>query len=146
MQDLGNEIRNKEGAGAWMKRLIEKFEEGKDYIIDGIRNPGEVKELKQLKNFYLIVVDAPREIRFQRFLERARPSDPKTWEGFLEIDKRDFEEEDPLGQQVGKCMEMADFKIINNFNLEVFEEKLLQIYNQIIKSIDLFNLSDEKYH
>jgi hypothetical protein len=47
-------------------------------------------------------------------LKRAKDSDPKTWELFLEIDDRDFGESDPLGQQVGKCMDLSDYKIENN--------------------------------
>jgi dephospho-CoA kinase len=132
LQELGNEVRKKEGAGSWMKRLIKKFQPGFDYIIDGIRNPGEIDELRNIPGFYLIAVDAPLEIRFKRLLARAKPSDPKTWEGFLEIDNRDFGEQDPLGQQVGKCMETADFKLINDSDMEEFHKKIQEIYNKII--------------
>lgn len=79
LQDLGNEVRNKEGPGAWARRIIEKFESGKNYIIDGIRNPGEVEELRKIKDFFLIAVDAPQEKRYERLRLRAKPSDPKTW-------------------------------------------------------------------
>lgn len=133
LQDLGNEVRNNEGAGVWVKRIVEKLESGKNYIIDGIRNPGEVDELKKIKNFFLIAVDAPQEKRYERLRLRAKPSDPKTWEGFLEIDIRDFGEDDPLGQQVCKCMEMADFFIFNNSNVEVLMKRVKEIFNEIEK-------------
>jgi dephospho-CoA kinase len=134
LQELGNEVRKKEGAGSWMRRLIKKIQPGFDYVIDGIRNPGEVDELRKIPGFYLIAVDAPQETRFKRFLSRAKPSDPKTWEEFLEIDNRDFGEEDPLGQQVGKCMEMGNFKLINDSILEKFQKKIEMIFNKIQKS------------
>ncbi len=133
LQDLGNEVRNKEGPGAWAKRIIEKLELGKNYIVDGIRNPGEVEELRKIKNFFLIAVDAPQEERYERLRLRAKPSDPKTWEGFLEIDNRDFGEDDPKGQQVCKCMEMADFFIFNNSNIEVLMERIKDVYKQILR-------------
>ena len=133
LQDLGNEIRNKEGPGGWAKRIIGKFEFGKNYIVDGIRNPGEVEEFKKLKDFFLIAVDAPQEKRYERLRLRAKPSDPKTWEDFLEIDIRDFGEDDPKGQQVCKCMEMASFFIFNNSNIDILKKRISEIYKEILK-------------
>ena len=46
-QDLGNEMRNKFGAGFWAKKLAEKIHPGKNYVIDGIRNPAEIIELRK---------------------------------------------------------------------------------------------------
>jgi len=132
LQDLGNEVRNKEGVGGWVRRLIEKMDLNKNYIVDGIRNPGEVEELRKLNNFFLIAVDAPQEKRYERLRLRAKPSDPKTWEGFLEIDIRDFGEDDPKGQQVCKCMEMADFFIFNNSDLEVLMKRVKEVYGEIL--------------
>ncbi len=128
LQDLGNEIRHNEGKNAWIKRLILKLDKSKNCIIDGIRNPGEIEELRKLDNFFLISVDAPQKVRFDRLLKRKKPSDPKTWEDFLEIDKRDFQEDDPLGQQVGKCMKQADFKIINDSDIDKLNKKIEEIF------------------
>ena len=44
--------------------------------------------------------------------------------GFLEIEERDFGEEDINGQQVGKCMEESDFLIFNEDRLTDFENKV----------------------
>jgi len=97
---------------AEMIKELEK-DSPKNAIVDGIRNPAEVVELKRkFKDFILISIDAPQRERFQRILKRARESDPKDWEGFLKIDLRDLGEKDPLGQQVGECMKLADFKIL----------------------------------
>jgi dephospho-CoA kinase len=131
LQDLGNDIRSKEGAGAWMKRLIKKLDLSKNNIIDGIRNPGEIEELRKVKDFYLISVGAPQKIRYQRVSKRAKPSDAQDWEGFLKMDERDFGEKDPLGQQVGKCMEMADYNLLNDSSIEDFKKKIEEIYNKI---------------
>ncbi len=112
MQDLGDELREKYGVGALMKMLLEKIEPGKDYIFDRLRNPGEAEFLRNnAKDFIFIAVDAPQKIRFERILKRNKPSDPKTWEEFLKVDNRDFfDETNLMGQRVGKCMEIADFK------------------------------------
>lgn len=132
IQDTGNELRNKYGAGIWAKRLLEKMLDKKGYIVDGIRNPGEIYELRKRRDFYLISIDAPQKQRFERLIKRAKPSDPKIWEDFLVIDKRDFAEDDPNGQQVGKCMEMADYNLMNDSSVEGFKKKIEEIYGDIL--------------
>ena len=131
LQDLGNLIRQQEGPGAWVKRILSKIEGSEDYIIDKIINPAEIEELRKTGDFYLISVDAPQEDRFQRVLKRDKDSDPKEWEAFLEIDNRDFGEEDPLGQQVGKCMELADYSLVNDSTWEIFQEKIKELCEKI---------------
>ena len=97
-------------------------------IVDGIRNPAEIMELRKLKNFFLIVVDAPSTIRFRRMVEINRESDPKTWEDFLRIDARDKGmNESESGQSVARCMKQADFTLINDKTLEETKEKV-EIY------------------
>ena len=132
MQDFGNLLREQEGTNSWIKRLMKKMNSNDDYVIDGIRNPGEIDELRKMKDFILIAIDAPKEDRFQRMLKRRKPSDPKTWEEFLVIDERDFGEEDSKGQQVGKCMEMADYKIDNNSSYDDFIKKVSEILEKIL--------------
>lgn len=131
LQDLGNLLRVQEGAGIWARKIAEDISPSGDYVIDGIRNPAEIEELRKLKDFYLISVDANQEKRCRRALERAKPSDPKTREGFLEMDARDFGEEDPSGQQVRKCMDLADYHLENNFTLEALERQIDKIYSEM---------------
>ncbi len=133
LQDLGNLIRKKEGAGALAKRIIKKIKRKKNYVIDGIRNTGEIKELRKKfgKEFYLISVGGNLKVRWKRVQKRGRESDPKTFEEFVKIDKRDYKENIKNGQEVKKCMELADFKIINNSSIEKLKQKTEKIYNQI---------------
>lgn len=142
LQDLGNELRMKEGGGALAKRLIVSLDKDVDYIVDSIRNPLEVVELKRYKNFFLISVDAPQKIRFDRVIKRAKDIDPKTWEEFVELDNRDFCEKDEkgniveLGQQVGRCMELADFKLVNAGSFDSFQKKILELIEEIKRIIN----------
>jgi len=133
MQNLGDEIREKYGAGGLMKMLLKKTEPGKNYIFDSLRNPGEAEFLRNnVKDFVLIAVDAPQKIRFERILRRNKPSDPKTWEEFLKIDNRDFfDETNLMGQRVGKCMEIADFKIVNDSDLKRSMKEIEEIWKRI---------------
>ena len=138
MQNLGDELRENYGPGALMKMLLEKTEPEKNYIFDSLRNPGEAEFLrKNVKDFILIAVDAPQKIRFERILKRNKPSDPKTWKEFLKIDNRDFfDETNPMGQQVGKCMELADFKIVNDADLKKSKKEIKEAWEKIKKGID----------
>lgn len=131
LQDIGNELREKFGVAVLAKRSLEKLS-GKNAIIDGIRNPGEIEELRKTGNFILIGVDAPLQDRFKRLIERARESDPKDWNSFLEMDKRDKGlNEAESGQQVAKCLMMADFKIMNNGSIGELNEKVEQVLEKI---------------
>ena len=135
MQNLGDDLRKKHGIGALMQLLLRKTEKGKNYIFDSLRNPGEADFLRnELGEFFLIAVDAPREIRFKRIVQRKKPSDPKTWEDFLRIDERDLcDKENPLGQQVKKCIEIADFKIMNDGDLKGSMKQVEEIYKKLIE-------------
>ena len=116
LQDIGDDLRRKEGDGIFAKRAIEQLKgKSKKIIIEGIRNPGEVKYLRSIPGFFLISVDAPQETRFKRVLKRSKPWDPKDWETFLKIDGRDSRDDDNRsGQQVRRCMKMADTEIQND--------------------------------
>jgi dephospho-CoA kinase len=135
MQDLGDELREKHGAGAIMKLLLEIADKDKikNYVFDSLRNAGESDFLSEnAKDFILIGVDASQKLRFERIISRGKPSDPKTWEEFLEVDNRDFfDEKNPLGQQVGKVMENADFIIMNDGSLEDSMRKIEEIWGEI---------------
>jgi len=138
MQNLGDELRKKGGMEALMKILLErtKKEPEKNYIFDSLRNDGEYSFLKQnIPDFVLIAVDAPREIRFKRILERGKPHDPKTWQDFLKVDERDLEDkQNPLGQQTAKLLKLADFVIINDADIEKAMAQVKEVYSKIIKA------------
>ena len=92
-------------------------------VIEGIRNPAEVNYLRTLPNFKLIAVKAKKAVRFARFKKRGKPWDPKTWKEFLIIDRRDRGlGQKKYGQQVEKCVKMADEEIKNNGNLKYLEK------------------------
>ncbi len=131
LQDIGNELRLKFGNSVLADRIIEKVKHTQNnrFVIDGIRNPAEVMAFKTAfnENFILISITAPREKRFQFMLSRNRPSDPKTWEEFIKIDERDLgKDESSHGQQVKKCMQMADITIENDSTIQVLTQKLIE--------------------
>jgi len=139
LQNLGNELRENMGKEVLAKLVADKINNQQylDAIVDGIRNHNEVEYLKNnLKNFYLISVDALKENRFNRLVARNRESDPKTWEEFLKVDERDKGiGESESGQNVGKCMGMADFTLINDADFESVRLKVEELYEEIERKL-----------
>ncbi len=138
LQDLGNEYREKYGVGFLAEQINKRIkrEELKNVVVDGIRNPGEVSVLKKYKDFFLVSVDAPKEVRFKRMVERDRESDPKTWEGFILVDNRDLGiGEIETGQAVEKCMGFSDYTLINDGNLEEIKSKIEDLYEKIERKV-----------
>jgi len=119
---LGTEMREKFGNGILAKRINEKIgslkKQGKNnFVVDSIRNPGEIKELRKNEGFILVAVYADAKIRFQRLLKRGRIGDAQTFEKFLEHEKKENNDEG-AGQQLDKCIEMADTIINSNGTVE----------------------------
>ncbi len=133
-QNLGNELRKQYGTDVLVKIAV-SFMQKKDFlIIDGIRNPGEVDFLRESfgDSFKLIAVDAPQQIRFERMSQRKREGDPATWDDFVKLDERDQGKDEPeYGQQVRKCVEMADMVLQNDGSLEEFQKKVEDTIKQI---------------
>lgn len=132
LQDLGNAMREKYGNGYWAERAISRIEKGKNYVIAGIRNPGEIEVLKRLGEFRLIGIEAPLERRLQWILARKKDSDPKTIEEIKAIDARDRGVgEASSGQQSAKCFEMADVYIQNEGTFEDLGKKISELLETI---------------
>ncbi len=127
-QNLGNELRKQYGNDILAKIAVSFMQKNKDFlVIDGIRNPGEVDFLKTKfgVDFKLVAVDAPQQVRYERISQRKREGDPQTLEEFVKLDERDQgKEESDYGQQVRKCIEMADITIQNDGSLEDLERKV----------------------
>ena len=111
---LGTEMREKLGNAILAVKINEKIRQlqNKDIVVDSIRNPGEIEELRKNNNLILIGVHTDSKIRFERLVRRGRVGDSKTFEEFLEHEKKENNNEGS-GQQLDRCMGMAD-KIINS--------------------------------
>ena len=134
MQAEGNALRKEKGAGAISELLVSKIksQQYKNVIVDGIRNPAEIEVFRQLKNFYLIVVDAPQKLRFERMRSRNRENDPQTWEEFVKLEDREMGLGQPEdGLQIKRCIGQADYILINDGSLQDAEKKIEEIYEKI---------------
>ena len=126
LQRVGTELRKRFGNSVLADRVLEKIgqEPEKDFVIDSIRNPAEVEALRQRKDFTLVFVDAPIEVRFERIKTRQREKDPVALEDFKKAEQKELENKDSANQQLLRCREMADLIIHNDSTLESLYKKI----------------------
>ncbi len=133
LQDIGDELRKKYGRDILAQRAVEATKNKKQVVIEGIRNPAEIEYLKKLPNFTLVAVKSIRELRYGRLLKRNKPWDPKTWNDFLVVDRRDLGiRQKSSGQQVGKCLAYADYTITNNKDIKDLNRKIEKLIDKLI--------------
>jgi deoxycytidylate deaminase/dephospho-CoA kinase len=118
LQDLGDELRREKGPATLVETAI-AASSGDRVALDGIKNPAEVQWLdRTVDRFYLLAIDASRNARENRKVA--------TGQGYLSpqefdhAERRDRAETDAWGvliqegQQVERCVRMADFVLWND--------------------------------
>ncbi len=142
LQDIGNKLRKEDiklgnSGGIIIRKAITILEREKcknPIVINNIKNPLEVEELKKYSNAYLIAIDTSRPIRWERIKEEQYDND---YAQFLKDDDRDQDEglklrikdkdkEEKIyyyGQQVQKCVDLADIVIDNDMDFRDSQEK-----------------------
>jgi dephospho-CoA kinase len=120
---LGNDMRRENGPSCLAAAVREKLTEKENYIIDSIRNPSEITELRKTGDFILIGIDAPVEMRFKRSLKRKRRGDAVTLSEFVEKEEKE-NKNNAENQQLEKCLNMADVVILNDSSLDELSERI----------------------
>jgi len=115
LQDLGDELRSNLGNDVLAKRVatLPEFKHADMVVIDSIRHPAEIEYLKEVFDAKIIGVTASPEKLFDRMRQRNREGDPKTFEEFEKMLKREMGIEGSSVMQVHKCLAAADFVISN---------------------------------
>lgn len=130
---IANELRAKHGSSFIVEELYNIADKLHQHcVIESIRTPGEVESLRQKGDFCLIAVDADAEVRYKRISKRASETDHISYKTFLDNEKREFTSEDANKQNLKKCIELADFIVLNNGSIE----NLHQQVDVILKKID----------
>jgi len=116
LQDLGNELRRLHGNSVLAEMSVAKLAGNEEYVvIDSIRNTGEIEYLRQTLDIFIVGISAKAEDRLSWYLARAkkRGEDTATGEAFWAANARDLGEDIESGQQVSRCLQMADSILIN---------------------------------
>lgn len=112
LQELGNRLRGERGNGVLVKMALEQaVGEDKDrpLVLDSLKNPGEIAELRELPNSYVVAVDASRRNRWGRIAAQSDYEEKL----FRRNDQVDKDEGLKYGQRVQACVDRADIVISN---------------------------------
>jgi dephospho-CoA kinase len=133
---VANDLRKNNSPSYIIDCLYEKARTaGKDSIIESIRTSGEVQSLRKKGSFYLLAIDADPAIRYERIKLRQSETDQISYKTFLENEQREMGSADPNAQNIGKCMNMADYSLWNNGTIEQLNEQLDEIIKVIQNKI-----------
>ena len=110
----GRELREAGGPGALARQILAKLTVGGNFVVDSIRNPGEVEVLRNSGHrFMLLEVQADELIRFERLRARGRVGDAATIEEFRAHERAELTG-NAVGQQLLATAEMADAQVDND--------------------------------
>jgi len=126
MQNIGDDLREEHGNAFLAKEVIKEIGDvsNRKIVVKSIRNHYEVEEFRNTfhNDFILLNIDADTESRY------ARCEKKKKYTSRIDFDyedARDSGEDQPeYGQQVRKCVDMADVVINNLGSIEELQEKM----------------------
>jgi dephospho-CoA kinase len=125
---VANDLRAKHQPSYITDQLyLQAVDKGQNCIIESIRTPGEITSLRAKGAFYLLAVDAPAELRYQRIVSRASSTDHINFETFLANEEREMQSSDPNKQNLSKCIAMADFVFSNETSIEHLHQEVRNI-------------------
>jgi len=123
LQKLGNTIKEEaKNQGILSKKILEAATTSR-VVAEGIRNPPETREFRKAKDFHLLAIVAPPAMRYKRILSRGRHGDPATFAAFKRLDASENRGA-TRGQQVNRCIAMADVVIENTGTIGEFHKKI----------------------
>lgn len=126
LQDLGNRLREKHGAGILAEKALELINKKaiKKAVVEGFRNRLEIEEFRKHSDFKLIGIVVNRKIRFER-LQKFERREKLNWKLFNKLDNRDLGiGEGSKGLQVAICLALSDIFIENNLDLSNLKRKI----------------------
>jgi dephospho-CoA kinase len=131
LTSVGNDLRTRFGSGILAQRVLNKIVPGKDYVVDSIRNPEEVKKLQARSDFILIKIDAPARVRFDRIQARARTGDIKTFDKFFAQETMETDSTNPNKQRIQATADKAQYTLVNDSTLEIFYQRIDKLLKQL---------------
>jgi len=122
----GKRLREEMGLSVLASRTYAKLS-GRD-VVDSFRHPEEVAFFrKNVERFFLLGINAPQELRFERARRRQRGGDSiSTFEEFRM--KEEEENGRGAGQQLGATFALADEVVLNDGRREELVERLEPLY------------------
>ncbi len=139
LQDVGDNLREQHGLHTLSERAVlaaRKAEPNRDWVLDGIRNLGEIAWLRsQFPAFYLVGVDASEDTRWKRLRDKSAYNG--NFQAFKEDDKRDKSGPLKHGQQVAACVDAADVLLLNEEDFSRSKRKKDSFGDKILDYVGL---------
>jgi len=130
---VANDLRAKHSPQYVIEQLFYRAQkEGSNAVIESVRTPGEIEFLRKQPDFYLFAADADPKLRFERIKMRGSATDHIDFETFLSNEKREMTSTDPNKQNLGKCIEMADFVFNNDGTIQQLFDKVEKVLGDIL--------------
>ena len=126
---ISSELLSKDPA-FFLKKVVKKIKSDgwEKSVIDGIRNPFDVKFLKKaFPSIILVKVEVDPRIRFKRMKLRARPGFPKTYEKFLEHERLEMEK-----FNLKETWSNAKFSVDNNGSLKDLRKGVKKLMSKLL--------------
>ncbi|MFH1068465.1 MAG: AAA family ATPase [Candidatus Glassbacteria bacterium] len=123
LTETGNRLRREQGPGVLARLALEALAEVDRAVVVSIRNPGEVQALRSRKDFLLVGVDAPVQVRFERARRRARTDDAATLEDFIRQEEAELKGSE-TEQQLEAVFRLSDRIIVNDGSLDELYRKV----------------------
>jgi dephospho-CoA kinase len=124
----GTALRRENEPHYFVKTFLARAKEQglENVVIESIRAVAEEKYLKEHGGF-VVAVDAPRELRYERIVGRASVTDKVTFEEFCAQENKEYiaeDSNDPTQMNFKAVMEGADYTIINDGSHMEFRERM----------------------
>jgi len=138
-RDFVLELRRNKGNDTLAQRLLERLETTplNRVVVEGIERPEEVELLAGRTRFFLIGIEAPFDKRLRWWIEDFAQK-PLTEEELIVIDAWEYfgipaggTESIEGAPNVAACLEMADYKIINDRDKAHIHQELGRIFREI---------------
>ena len=119
---VANQLRKGYFPDVIARELLKKaLAKGGPAVIEAWRCPGEVESLLK-QGVYVVGVDAPKELRYERISSRGSEKDNISFEKFLEQEAKESSGTSPWDMNIPKCIKMANFVFQN-----IHDKKQLQV-------------------
>lgn len=118
MRELADWLRRQFGPSYVIDQMYKKAADlWKDAIIESIRNIWEIDKLRQYDQFFLLWIDADKELRYHRIVKRWSSTDHVTYEEFCEQEDKEIHTQNPYEMNLVGCLALADVIIYNNWTV-----------------------------
>lgn len=124
MIQVGNDLREQYGPSYIIEELYKQaLQAGGDAVIESLRVVAEVRKIKELGGFVL-GVDAPPELRYQRSVARGSAKDQVSFEKWQAQEREESNTTDINKQNIFGALEESDQIISNNGTLSELHQQI----------------------